>query len=102
MHELKAVFKQAISAFEANDFEGALRHFVWLHDNPNRNDLSSEMFRRANGFLAWGGLATKYPPARQKLQELLAIKVAHLRDHPEDTFVKADAGAMQQALNMFE
>lgn len=102
MSEQKTAFSRALKSTEAGDYEAALREFVWLHDNPNPDDPSSEMFRRANGFLAWAILGTKYPAAKVKMVDLLEQKKAHLQVHPDDKFVAADAGAMQQALDTYE
>ena len=98
MIEQKAAFSRALKLTEVGDYEGALREFIWLHDNPHPTDPSSEMFRRANGFLAWAMLGNLYPPAVEKMRSLLAQKVTHLRLFPDDKRASADAGAMQQAL----
>lgn len=102
MNELKDVFSRAIRSIQAGNYEAALNDFVWIHDNPDTTDPSSEMFRRANGFLAWATLGLRYPPAAAKMREVLDQKVAHLKLHPDDKFVNADAGAMQQALITYE
>ena len=100
MEEVRAVFSRACSAANSGDYEAALRDFVWLH-HPDRDDLSTEVFRRANGFFVWALMGKHYAPATQKMRELLEIKVEHLKLHPDDQFVLADAGAMQQALAMY-
>lgn len=98
MNDSKSVFSTAVRLAENGDYEGALKNFIWLHDHPVVTDPSSEMFRRAYGFLAWATLGEKYPPATEKMRELLDEKIAYLKLHPDDAFVDADAGAMQQAL----
>jgi hypothetical protein len=98
VNDLKSVFAQAVQMAESGDYEEALKCFVWLHDHPLASDPSSEMFRRAFGFLAWATMGEKYPPATKKMRELLDEKIAYLKIHPDDSFVNADAGAMQQAL----
>ena len=102
MDQLRTVFSRACSAANSGQYEAALKDFIWLHDHPDRNDLSSEVFRRANGFSVWALMGTHYPPAADKMRELLNIKVTHLKLHPDDQFVRADAGAMQQALAMYD
>jgi len=98
MIRAQEVFHRAVECLKKGDYESALNDFVWLHDNPDPFDRSSEMFRRAHGFSVWALMGKKYPPATEKMVELLAQKEEYLKIHPDDMFVRADAGAMQQAL----
>lgn len=102
MSEQQEAFSRALDHTRDGNYAAALQEFVWLHDNPNPDDLSSEMFRRANGFLAWATLGTKYPPAAQKMREMLEAKRALLQRSPDDKFLGADARAMQAALATYE
>lgn len=98
MKELMDALHSAVEAAKVGDFETTLERFVWMHDHPVREMLSSEMTRRVYGFFTWAQIGVIYPPALAKLRELLEAKKAHLALHPDDSYTAADAGAMQQAL----
>jgi len=98
MRELIEALHSAVEAAKAGDFETSLERFVWMHDHPMKEMLSSEMTRRVYGFFAWAQIGVIYPPALAKLRELLEDKKKHLVLHPDDSHTAADVGAMQQAL----
>jgi hypothetical protein len=102
MERLKDVFHRSRIALEAGDYEAALNDLIWIHDNPDHSDPSSEVFRRAYGSLAWATLANVYPPAGDSMRTLLEMKLQHLELHPEDSHAKADAAAIKAALAMYE
>ena len=102
MSEQQQAFSRALQHTKAGNYAAALQEFVWLHDNPNPDDPSSEMFRRANGFLAWATLGTSYPPAADTMRDMLDAKKARLQRTPDDTFLGADARAMEAALATYE
>jgi hypothetical protein len=102
MEPLKDVFHRSRIALEAGDYETALNDLIWIHDNPDHSDPSSEVFRRAYGLLAWATLAKVYPPAEDSMRTRLEIKLQYLALHPDDSHAKADAAAMQAALTMYE
>ena len=102
MSEQQQAFSRALKHTEDGNFAAALQEFVWLHDNPNPDDPPSEMFRRANGFLAWATLGASYPPAAEKMRAMLEAKKARLQLSPDDKLLGADARAMQAALMTYE
>lgn len=102
MVKLKLVFARAVRSLETGDYQSALDDFVWLHDNPDPQCPPSEMFRRVNGFSCWALLGLKYPPAIEKMKTMLAEKATYLQANPGDQFVRADVGAMRQAIEFSE
>jgi len=98
MSEQQEAFSRALTRTQDGNYTAALEEFVWLYDNPNPSDPSSEMFRRANGFLAWATLGTLYPPAAEKLHEVLAATRTKLESHPDDGVACADVRALEAAL----
>ncbi|MDQ1818048.1 hypothetical protein RBA41_32585 [Massilia sp. CCM 9210] len=74
MEKLRDTFIRACDLIGEGNYEAALEALVWIHDNPIPGPLPSEMFRRAYGFQTWGRLAAIYPPARKKMEEILAKK----------------------------
>jgi len=102
MSEQQKAFSRALKETQDGNYAAALQEFVWLHDHPNPDDPSSEMFRRANGFLAWATLGLTYPPAAEKMREILEAKKKLLQRSPDDKFVGADVRAIQAALMTYD
>jgi hypothetical protein len=102
MSEQQEAFSRALKQTKDGNYAAALKEFIWLHDNPNPGDPSSEMFRRANGFLAWATLGNLYPPAIVKMREVLEAKLEWLENAPDDKFVGADASALEAALATYD
>ncbi|MFC5550991.1 hypothetical protein [Massilia aerilata] len=98
MRTLADALQESADAAEAHDYAKALELLVWIHDNPNPADPSSEMFRRAYGFLAFGVLAGVYEPAKAKLIELVTAKRAQVAAGLADDATKADLRALEARL----
>lgn len=98
MEDMMRVYTRACEFAVEGDYAGALNGFLWLHDNLVVDVPATEAIRRAYGFLAWAALANKYPPALAKMQDLLALKRAHLDAHPDDAHTAADIRAMEHSL----
>ena len=102
MERIKDVFNRSSKSVEAGNYAAALKDLIWIHNNPDPSDPSSEVFRRAYGLLAWATLATAYPAAAEALRRHLAEKLEHVALHPEDAHAIADVGAMRSAIAMYE
>lgn len=102
MQTLAGAFKESGDAAEAGDHARALELLIWIHDNPDPADPSSEMFRRAYGFLALGALAGVYAPAKQALTELVATKRAEVAAGNANAATQADLRALEAALQRAE
>jgi len=92
------IYTRACQFIQQCDYAGALRDFVWLHDNPTVGDPASEVFRRAYGFQAWGQLGNVYPPAKEKMRELLDLNIAILNAELPSKAIESDISAMKRAL----
>lgn len=99
MRNLPDTFKESGDAAAAGDFAKALELLIWIHDNPDRANPSSEIFRRANGFLALAVLARKYEPAKQALIKLVEDKRQAEAANKADDFMRADLRALQHAID---
>jgi len=102
MRNLSDTFKESADAVSAGKYHEALEALLWIHDNPNPADPSSEMFRRANGFLALGVLAEAYEPAKQALIDLVMQKRAQVAAGLADTTTAADLNALEAAMRRFQ
>lgn len=98
MRNLKDAFHESGDAVAAGDYAKALELLIWIHDNPNPAEPSSEMFRRAYGFLALGMLAGVYDPAKKALIDLVSKKREQVAAGLADAATKADLRALEAAL----
>lgn len=98
MRNLADMFKESADAVQAGRYDEALKALLWIHDNPNPADPSSEMFRRAYGFLALGVLAEAYEPAKQALIDLVMRKRERLAAGLADPATEADLRALEAAM----
>jgi hypothetical protein len=98
MRNLADTFKDSAGAVQAGEYDKALEALLWIHDNPNPADPSSEVFRRAYGFLALGVLAEAYEPAKKALIGLVAEKRDRVAAGVADDATKADLRALEAAL----
>ncbi|MCE3603477.1 hypothetical protein LXA47_07640 [Massilia sp. P8910] len=99
IEKLSEAFDRACEQMEQENYEAALEALVWLHDNPVPDALPTEMFRRIYGFQAWGLLASKYPPAKKKMEEVLAKKIEAAKNETPSKSVKADIGRLSGILS---
>jgi hypothetical protein len=98
MRNLANTFKESADAIQAGKYDEALEALLWIHDNPNPADPSSEMFRRAYGFLALGVLAEAYEPAKLALIDLVTKKRDRVAAGLADTAIQADLRALEAAM----
>lgn len=98
MEQLKETYIRACQLVVKGNYPDALEAFVWLHDNPVPDEPISEVFRRACGFQAWGMLGTVYPPAREKMQQDLSLKIASLQSRMPDKAIESDIFVMKKIL----
>lgn len=98
MEQLKETYIRACQLVMKGNYPDALEAFVWLHDNPVPDQPISEVFRRACGFQAWGILGTVYPPARERMQQLLSVKIASLDGRMPDKAMESDIFVMKKIL----
>ncbi|MCE3606697.1 hypothetical protein LXA47_24290 [Massilia sp. P8910] len=98
MEKLRDTFMSACDLIGEGNYEAALEALVWIHDNPIPDLLPSEMFRRIYGFQTWGILASRYPAAKQKMEELLARKIEAAEKGGASTSIRADIGRMREIL----
>lgn len=98
MHTLAQAFEASAQAAATGDYDTALRLLIWIHDNPDLADPSSEMFRRAYGFLALGVLAGVYAPAKTALLDLVTNKRAQVAAGQASKQTQADLRALEAAL----
>lgn len=98
MRNLADTFKESADAIQAGKYDEALKALLWIHDNPNPADPSSEMFRRAYGFLALGVLAATYEPAKEALIELVTKKRDKVEAGLADTATEADLRSLEAAM----
>ncbi|MCE3603731.1 hypothetical protein LXA47_08935, partial [Massilia sp. P8910] len=54
---------------------------------------------RIYGFEAWGQLACVYPPAREKMEEILAGKIEAAKKEAPSKSIKADIGRLKGILS---
>lgn len=98
MRTLADTFTESAEAVKAGDYDKALKALIWIHDNPNPADPSSELFRRAYGFLALGVLAKEYEPAKKALIDLVTKKRERVAAGLADAATEADLGALEAAM----
>lgn len=101
MDTLQTKFSEVSEAMAQGKEDVALRGLLWIHDNPEPADPSSEMFRRAYGFLAFAVLATKYAPAKEALINLIDTKKRQLAAGVSPVDVqrtRADLRSLEQAM----
>lgn len=98
MQTLADAFKQSADAAQAGQYDKALELLIWIHDNPDASHPSSEMFRRACGFLAFGALAGVYEPAKTALTDLVAKKRQQVAAGGANKATEADLRALEAAL----
>jgi hypothetical protein len=98
MRTLADAFRESADAAEAGQYDKALECLIWIHDHPDPANPSSEMFRRANGFLALGVLASVYAPAKTALAALVADKRGRVAAGQADAATQADLRALEAAL----
>ncbi|ATQ74824.1 hypothetical protein CR152_10035 [Massilia violaceinigra] len=98
MEKLRDTFMTACDLIGSGNYEAALEALVWIHDNPIPDLLPSEMFRRIYGFQTWGQLAFIYPPAKQRMEDLLAKKIEVAEKNAPSKSIRADIGRMQEIL----
>lgn len=98
MQTLQGKFKEVGDAIEQRQYEKALKGLLWIHDNPDPSDPSSEMFRRAYGFLALAVLAKEYEPAKTVLIDLVTKKRDSLAGGLTDEPTAADLRALEEAM----
>lgn len=102
MRNLANTLQESADAVTAGDYAKALECLVWIHDNPDPSHPSTEMFRRAYGFLALGTLAGVYEPAKAKLTELVTAKRDQVAAGLADDATKADLRALEERLRDLE
>ncbi|UOD29306.1 hypothetical protein INH39_28490 [Massilia violaceinigra] len=95
---LRNTFQRACELIAHGNYEAALRELLWINDNPIPDFLPSEMFRRACGFQAWEQLAYLYPPAKKKMEEVLAKNIEAAKNGTAGTSIQADIRRMQGIL----
>ena len=93
-------FQESADAVAAGDYAKALECLIWIHDNPDRSHPSTEMFRRACGFLALGTLAGVYEPAKATLIELVTAKRDRVAAGLADTATEADLRALEEVMRL--
>lgn len=98
MEQLKETYIRACQLVVQGNYPDALEAFVWLHDNPVPDEPISEVFRRACGFQAWGLLGRVYAPARERMQEIVAVKVASMKKGKPDKATASDVLVMKGIL----
>lgn len=98
MEQLKETYIRACQLVVQGNYPDALEAFVWLHDNPVPDEPISEVFRRACGFQAWGLLGRVYAPARERMQEILSLKVASMKTGKPDKSIASDVVVMKGIL----
>lgn len=98
MEQLKETYIRACQLVVQGNYPDALEAFVWLHDNPVPDEPISEVFRRACGFQAWGLLGRVYAPARERMQEILSLKVASMKTGKPDKAIASDVVVMKGIL----
>jgi hypothetical protein len=98
MRNLKEAFGESGDAVETGDYAKALELLIWIHDNPNPADPSSELYRRAYGFLALGVLAEVYEPAKQALIDLVTKKRDRVAAGLADTATEPDLRALEAVM----
>ncbi|NHZ42834.1 hypothetical protein [Massilia aquatica] len=99
MEQLKETYIRACQLVVQGNYPDALEAFVWLHDNPVPDEPISEVFRRACGFQAWGLLGRVYAPARERMQEILSVKVASMKKGKPDKAIASDVLVMKGILD---
>ncbi|MDQ1817924.1 hypothetical protein RBA41_31950 [Massilia sp. CCM 9210] len=99
LQKLREAYMSACDLIVNGKYEQALDTLVWLHDNPLPDILPSEMYRRVYGFMAWGELAYLYPPAKQKMEEVLAKKIEAAKYEVPSKSIKADIGRLKGILS---
>lgn len=101
MNISKEYFLKAVAEIEKEDYKAALDALIFLHDNPDNNDPSSEMFRRVNGFSTLAMLAKNYEPAADALLNLINLKKTELDLDPENLALRSDYKALRGAHDNF-